>query len=426
MSDEQLKVACPTCDTRLFFPKSKALKKVNCSSCESQLTVPLEQGDYILQQCKANDEFSETYLAVNKLAEGRLCRLRVFNDLVTLDESLLTQLKEKVKTLHDLKLSSLVEIYGYGQHQGKFYIESAPLGKSLKGRMNREKLTRVQSYNYSLKIAESLSELFTNNLTHGNLKSSTINLDKESNLWLYDSAISWFVASEVAKKQEGLNPINNMFYAAPELILNREVTQESDIYALGVLFYEIFTKQKPFNGTLNEVLEDHKNLQPKSMMEKASSIPVELDRLVLSMLDKAAEKRPSIDQVIAEIKNCRDNVEREQGETILNEFSPKGDETVVTMKSPELKMDLLHSTSDVHLGNTSDEVHEARAEEAGELVVEDVRESSPINIRKFIVVFLVLVVLGLSIAIILRLKEKNSDNSSQRKVISAVNLIVGR
>ena len=409
MSDEQLKVACPTCDTRLFFDKSKALKKVKCSSCESSFTVPLEYGSFILQKCKANDEYSETYLAVNTAKEGRLCRLRIFNEKVNENKSLCDAVKAKVEKLRHIALDEVVECYSLGEHKGALYIESAPLGVSLKGRMTKERVTRLQAYDLALKMVKALKAIADNDLVHGNLKPSCVNMDKQANLCLYDVSVSWEIASALALKDVGFNPINNIFYASPELIKERSATKQSDIYALGVILYELFTREKPFDGTANEVLEDHKNRQAESMLTRASSIPAELNSLVRSMMSKVASDRPQLEQVLSELENCRDNIERQQGEHILNEFNPKSDDTLVTMKAEDINMDLLQTSNKMTLDAApGDQVPQASPNH------EQPSGSSALNFRKLIVLVLVFVVLALLGAILLKLKGKTEPDSGRK------------
>ena len=409
MSDEQLKVACPTCDTRLFFDKSKALKKVKCSSCESSFTVPLEYGSFILQKCKANDEYSETYLAVNTAEKGRLCRLRIFNEKINEDKALCVDIKTKVEHLKSLALEGVVECYSLGEHKDSLYIEYAPLGVSLKGRMSKERVTRLQAYDLALKMVKGLKSIADKDLVHGNLKPSCINLDKEANLCLYDVSVSWQAATGLALKDVGFNPINNVFYASPELIKDRVATKQSDVYALGVMLYELFTREKPFNGTANEVLEDHKNCQAESMLARASSIPVELNSLVLSMMSKLASDRPQLDLVICELENCRDNIERQQGENILNEFNPKSDDTLVTMKAEDINVDLLQTSNKM----TSDQALANETTQAS-VVSEQVSDASSFNFRKLIVCILVLIVLALLGAILFKLKDKTEPESGRK------------
>jgi serine/threonine-protein kinase len=82
-------------------------------------------------------------------------------------------------------------------------------------------------------------------------------------------------------------------YAAPEQFLDiTGVTPQADLYALGVIMYEMFTGQRPFNGPSALALrEQHLNVVPLPPAQVAPEIPPELEKLILSLLEKNPDKR---------------------------------------------------------------------------------------------------------------------------------------
>jgi serine/threonine-protein kinase len=89
-------------------------------------------------------------------------------------------------------------------------------------------------------------------------------------------------------------------YMAPEQARGLSISPRSDIYALGVLAYELFTGRVPFQGTTPmDVMVAHVNVAPTSPRALEPSLPEELDALVLRMLSKAPDARP---QTVEEVR----------------------------------------------------------------------------------------------------------------------------
>ncbi|MGC1374734.1 MAG: protein kinase [Anaerolineales bacterium] len=84
-------------------------------------------------------------------------------------------------------------------------------------------------------------------------------------------------------------------YAAPEQFLDTaNVTDRADLYALGVIMCEMFTGQRPFNGTDTASLRDqHLNVPPSPPSLAAPEISPELEKLILALLEKDPDKRPA-------------------------------------------------------------------------------------------------------------------------------------
>ncbi|WP_257234839.1 protein kinase, partial [Streptomyces sp. JV178] len=88
-------------------------------------------------------------------------------------------------------------------------------------------------------------------------------------------------------------------YQAPEQILEKEPTTRTDIYAFGCVCYELFTGRPPFTmeGTKG-LIEQHLHQDALAPSLYSAGIPEALDRLVLDMLAKDPEERPTIDEVL--------------------------------------------------------------------------------------------------------------------------------
>jgi serine/threonine protein kinase len=81
-------------------------------------------------------------------------------------------------------------------------------------------------------------------------------------------------------------------YMAPEMVANGFATATSDIYALGVVAYELMVGQRPFAGSIGALVRQHRDDTPPRPSQLAPSLPRELDAALLAPLEKAPDRRP--------------------------------------------------------------------------------------------------------------------------------------
>ncbi|MBN8226657.1 protein kinase [Corallococcus macrosporus] len=135
-------------------------------------------------------------------------------------------------------------------------------------------------------------------LAHRDLKPENIFLREGGALSLLDFGLARRM--EDGPAEEAGNRAGTTVYMAPEQCLDaREAGTAADIYALGVLLFELLTGSPPFNGSADEVREGHVSQRPPRVSERAR-IPVALDAVVARCLAKEpAERYASADEVLA-------------------------------------------------------------------------------------------------------------------------------
>ncbi|MCB9105388.1 MAG: protein kinase [Anaerolineales bacterium] len=92
-------------------------------------------------------------------------------------------------------------------------------------------------------------------------------------------------------------------YLAPEQVLGHPIDARTDLYALGVILYEMLTGQSPFKGSDQEVLEQQLNKLPAPPREINPKIPLMLDHLILRLLEKDPNKRYGTARQVRSILN---------------------------------------------------------------------------------------------------------------------------
>ena len=93
---------------------------------------------------------------------------------------------------------------------------------------------------------------------------------------------------------------------APEQVSGGDVDARTDLYALGVLMYELVTGRPPFLGNdPNTIMYQHVNAQPQSPVEHNDAVPPSLERLIMRLLAKTKAERPSsAEEVLVELERA--------------------------------------------------------------------------------------------------------------------------
>ncbi|MEO6773732.1 MAG: serine/threonine-protein kinase [Kofleriaceae bacterium] len=103
-------------------------------------------------------------------------------------------------------------------------------------------------------------------------------------------------------------------YLSPEQARGGELTPATDTYSLGVMAFELFLEQLPFEAeTAAEVMTMHLRAEPPRPSELWPAIPRELEQLLLAMLAKQADARPSLETVAGTLLRVRDELDRRRG-----------------------------------------------------------------------------------------------------------------
>ena len=150
----------------------------------------------------------------------------------------------------------------------------------------------------SIHLAEALQYLHDHNVIHRDVKSANVIVREDKSACLIDfgSAIMPGLPTSLG------HFIGTYTYASPEQILGKSVDGRTDIYAMGVLLFRMLTGRKPFDAKdTNLLVDQHLHERPKSVDKWVEGVPPPVVELVLAMLEKDAENRPSQAQVVADI-----------------------------------------------------------------------------------------------------------------------------
>lgn len=182
---------------------------------------------------------------------------------------------------------NLIKVYGFGEFDNELYC-IMPLYDTTLREVIEIETDYLKYFNFILQIGEGLKYIHDRGVIHRDVKPENI-LIKEEKLVLTDLGIAHFEGANITKPNARLA---NRSYAAPEqrkFGFAKEVSKSVDVYALGCIINELFTKENPLGTNFIEIADMYPWLG-------------DLDKLVEQCMRQNPSERPTIDEVILEIK----------------------------------------------------------------------------------------------------------------------------
>ena len=189
------------------------------------------------------------------------------------------------------------------------YVE----GDTLASRLNHGALSVAEAVEVAFQLADGLAAAHAQGVIHRDLKPSNVVITPDGRAKVLDFGIARLVPAgfdlaHTAPGTVGVGLVGTPGYAAPEQYLSRNVDGRADIYALGVMLFEMITGQRPFPGNdavalATCVLRDE---APK-LSTTHVRVPPALEALVAELLEREPARRPkSAEEVLVELSPLRD------------------------------------------------------------------------------------------------------------------------
>jgi len=240
---------------------------------------------------------SSVYLAEDE-AHARRVVLKVLKGRRGDDDMLWKRFFQECAILSAISHRNVVRIYDQGFGDELAYIAMEYLGGgSLREVIDRGLSTR-QALSLLSQAASALGEIHRCGIVHRDIKPANLMLREEGVVVLTDFGVAKRLEASVGQTLHG-EILGTPFYLSPEQAQGAPVTQRTDLYALGVIFYEMLTGERPFaGGTIIEILAQHMSAPiPRLPGELAAYQP-----LIDGMLAKRPDDRfGSAEEVLAAI-----------------------------------------------------------------------------------------------------------------------------
>ena len=233
----------------------------------------------------------EVYRATD-LKLGQPVALKFLPEAVAQDERALARFHNEVRIARQVSHPNVCRVYDIGEIEGmQFlsmeYVDGEDLGSLLRriGRVPADKALEI-----ARKLCAGLAAAHDKGVLHRDLKPANVMLDGRGNVLIADFGLA-ALSSEV-KDHEIRH--GTPAYMAPEQLAGKEVTARSDLYALGLVLYEIFSGKRAFEAdTLGELIKLQETSSPASLATLVRDIDPAVERAILRCLAVDPRNRPS-------------------------------------------------------------------------------------------------------------------------------------
>ena len=258
---------------------------------------------YIITHKLGAGGFATVYKAVNKEGKEVAIKLPKFLD-ETVDISVLQKFKAEADIWRKLRHRSIVEFYDSDIRPIPYMSIELMEGGNLAGLLKKRRLSVEEAKSLIVQVVDAISYAHRMASVHRDLKPENILFTSDGIPKISDWGIGKFMASDSVSKTVGTK--GTFAYAAPEQFSrNRfgEIDWSTDIFQMGIVFYEMLTGQNPFfheDPVMIMANITSEPVDPPSAVNPA--VPPEMDDLVMKCLEKHKEDRWRADVMLHELK----------------------------------------------------------------------------------------------------------------------------
>ncbi len=275
-------------------------------------------GRYEIVKCLGAGSMGLVYACRRRDMQGMMVAMKVLFPEVAQDKLAAKRFRLEVFAAQGVAHPNVVRAYEYlrdGDLQA--YTMEYVSGGDLAGRLSKgsppipiPEIVRLLS-----QMSSGVQAIHDSGIVHRDLKPENILLSKEGDVKVADFGIAKDVHGQKLTEHGGV--VGTIDYVAPEYMLNSQVDWRSDIYALGILGYEMLTGESPFRGeTVYETMTKRLKTDPKPPSELRANCPKELDTILLKAMHRdplvryqsAAEMFYEL-QALGELKDTDSNPE---------------------------------------------------------------------------------------------------------------------
>ncbi|EXX50706.1 Ipl1p [Rhizophagus irregularis DAOM 197198w] len=192
-------------------------------------------------------KYGRVHLATNK-SSGYIVALKILLKQELKHDKLLRQLEREVEIQGNLNHPNILKLYGYFQDEKRvvMILEWASLG-TLYAQLKRQmRFVEKQASRYIAQIAKSLKYVHERHIVHRDLKPENLLIDKQGVLKLADFGWATYVQDFTNSSLKTI--CGTLDYLAPEMVKRQSYNEKVDVWALGIICYELLVGVPPFES----------------------------------------------------------------------------------------------------------------------------------------------------------------------------------
>jgi serine/threonine protein kinase len=257
-------------------------------------------GQYEVRERIAEGGMAVVYRAYQPVL-GREVALKVLSRALADEPGFLQRFANEARMLAKLDHPNVLPVYDFGSFGDLTYI-ATPLVSSgtLADRLEAGHVDVVLATSYLTQVADALHHAHAAGITHRDLKPSNILIHPDGRAILADFGLSR-TSEGISLTLHGI-ALGTPGYMAPEQALGDIADARADIYALGVIAFELLAGSRPYTGGARTLVMNTMQTAVPSVHERNSTIPIEVDAVIASAMAKdPAQRQETVKEFIAEL-----------------------------------------------------------------------------------------------------------------------------
>ena len=255
------------------------------------MQLPARIGKYELQEFLGGG-MARVYKARDTVI-GRTVAVKILAEEGCADEEVKSRFLQEARLAGNVTHDNVISIYDFGEDaEGRpFMVMEFLKGEDLRHAIKNGTTGDTRhKLGIALDIARALEHIHTQNIIHRDIKPDNVHITSTGTVKLMDFGIS--KTQDSTRTTTGV-VMGTPYYMAPEQVLGKNITPQADVYAFGVLVFELMTGVKPIAGDSVErlfyqILQEPLNVEPM----RQAGIPETVIDLVVRCTEKDAAKRP--------------------------------------------------------------------------------------------------------------------------------------
>lgn len=264
----------------------------------------LIDGRYRITARVGHGGMAEVYEA-NDIINKRVVAIKLILEKVMKDPLNLHRFENEATIAASLNHPNIVKVYNHGTVDGIPYIANEFIkGQNLKEALDfRSFLPLQEALDYMIQLSDALYYAHQHSIIHRDVKPDNIYLMSDGTIKLGDFGIAQINNATISPKEKS-EIVGSVYYLAPEITRGHPASAQSDIYSLGITFFELLTGHVPFSKPipadadsqkvqkiLTEIAVMHANERFPSIKRYLPNCPKEVERIIAKCVKKNPKER---------------------------------------------------------------------------------------------------------------------------------------
>ena len=298
---------------------------------------------------------ADVFLAIDTIL-NRHVAIKILRSDQSTDAISILRFEREAQAATTLAHPNIVEIYDVGEYKNHHYIVMEYVaGKTLKKViLDRAPLLNLEAVDTMKQLTSAVAEAHKRGIIHRDIKPQNVIVKSDGSLKILDFGIA--TAKGSAQLTQANNVMGSVHYLAPELAKGEPASPQSDIYALGIVFYEMLTGDVPFKADQAVQIALQHMREPMPSVRKANpNVPQSVENIIIRATAKNPRLRyQSCDEMLKDLEKCM--LPEHQNDKPLSLNDPI-DKTPTKQEKEDTKVGVTRSTSLSRVANKRTKIY---------------------------------------------------------------------